>query len=52
MRIRVGDVVTFERKVYVVRDCFPDGTFYIEGLNSNFKYISGYRLSRIIFIEI
>ena len=52
MRVKVGDVVIFERKVYVVRDCFPDGTFYIEGLNSNFKYISGYRFSQIRFIEI
>lgn len=64
LKIRVGDVVTYEGMVYVVRRVFSDGPFILRGISSfdkdipdtsvfEVRYIdTAYRFKRITFLQI
>ena len=64
LKVRIGDVVTYEGMVYVVRRVFSDGPFILRGLSSfdkdtpktstfEVRYIdTEYRFKKITFLRI
>ena len=64
LKIRIGDVVTYEGMVYVVRRVFSDGPFILRGVSSfdkntpdtstfEVRYIdTEYRFKKITFLQV
>lgn len=61
LKVRVGDVVSYETNVYVVKRIFSDGTFVLRGIKQQFsdmciystKYIdSKAKFDGLIFLQI